>query len=77
MSGTVLPPWTLPRSNTEKSIKLAEYVGCAMNRTTDVVKCLRKRPAKQLVEAQKNFMVSLGMVSTGNWSDGIHLECDQ
>lgn len=56
LSGTALPPWTLPQKNTEKSIRLSALVGCPINSTRDMVKCLRKRPAHQLVHAMTNFL---------------------
>lgn len=59
LSGTALPPWTLPQKNTEKSIRLSALVGCPINSTRDMVKCLRKRPAHQLVHAMTNFLVNL------------------
>ncbi|KAK7575719.1 hypothetical protein V9T40_012005 [Parthenolecanium corni] len=54
-SGSVLPPWTLSRNNTEKSIHLAALVGCPTTTTRDAVKCLRKRPARQIVQLVEFF----------------------
>ncbi|XKL63065.1 hypothetical protein PGB90_005429 [Kerria lacca] len=54
-SGSVLPPWTLSKNNTEKSIYLASLVGCPTDVSTDMVKCLQKRPAEQIIETAKIF----------------------
>ncbi|KAK7592872.1 hypothetical protein V9T40_007624 [Parthenolecanium corni] len=54
-SGSVLPPWTLSRNNTEKSIHLAALVGCPTTTTRDAVKCLRRRPGRQIVKMVEFF----------------------
>lgn len=58
-SGSVLPPWTLSRNNTEKSIHLAALVGCPTTTTRDAVKCLRRRPGRQILKAVEFFQVNL------------------
>lgn len=56
-SGSVLPPWTLSKRNTERSIHLAALLGCPTNTTRDAVTCLTKRPARQILQAAVTFQV--------------------
>ncbi|KAK7575720.1 hypothetical protein V9T40_012006 [Parthenolecanium corni] len=54
-SGSVLPPWTLPRNNTDRSLHLAALVGCPNNSTGEMVRCLRRRPARHILAAAVYF----------------------
>lgn len=54
-SGSVLPPWALPKNNTEKSIHTAALAGCPTENMEEMVLCLQKRPGRQIVEIARYF----------------------
>lgn len=56
-SGTILNPWVLNEEPLAKARKLATLVGCNSKDTKTLVKCLRYRPARQIVQAVKEFLV--------------------
>ncbi|KAL0280380.1 UNVERIFIED_CONTAM: hypothetical protein PYX00_001684 [Menopon gallinae] len=54
-SGSVLCPWAFQRDGVEKAKKLATNLGCPISDSKTMVKCLRRRPARKIVEQQKSF----------------------
>ncbi|KAG8239169.1 hypothetical protein J437_LFUL018574 [Ladona fulva] len=60
MSGTALCPWALVEKPKEKALKLAAIVGCPTNiNSYELLKCLRHRPAADLVSAMSHFQIWL------------------
>lgn len=57
-SGSVLSPWVLSENNLRKAHKLADNVGCDSDNTEMMLKCLRQRPANEIVEQIGDFLVS-------------------
>lgn len=58
MSGCMLNSWVLMEKPLERAVELGSIVGCESDTTQGLVDCLRKRPAKQIVSAVRNFQVS-------------------
>ncbi|KAL1129037.1 hypothetical protein AAG570_013569 [Ranatra chinensis] len=56
MSGSALSPWALKENPRENTLKIAAELGCPTNDTRLVIKCLRKRPAHQIVAMTEMFM---------------------
>lgn len=56
-SGSTLVPWAITEGAKEKSDKLVSLVGCEAPDHKDILKCLKSRPARQLVEMTKHFQV--------------------
>ncbi|XP_049937818.1 venom carboxylesterase-6-like isoform X1 [Schistocerca serialis cubense] len=56
-SGSSLVPWAITEGSREKSDKLVSLVGCEAAAHKDILKCLKSRPARQLVEMTKHFQV--------------------
>jgi len=54
-SGSALSPWALVRNGVERTQKLAEYLGCPTTDTKTLAKCLRRRPARQIVAQVRNL----------------------
>jgi carboxylesterase type B len=56
-SGTALDPWVMQRKPVEKFIKVAEILGCGDKDTVhkDIVKCLKTKPAADIVRTVKEF----------------------
>lgn len=57
MSGTALMPWTQAENSRVKAFKLGEIFGCPTNASSELVQCLKTKPAHSIVQAQKHFMV--------------------
>ncbi|XP_073981925.1 venom carboxylesterase-6-like [Rhodnius prolixus] len=55
-SGSALCPWAQMENAREKTLKLAAYLGCPVNESHLLLKCLRDRPASRIVWATKLFM---------------------
>ncbi|XP_058800335.1 venom carboxylesterase-6-like isoform X3 [Phymastichus coffea] len=55
-SGTALQCWAQTEKPLEKAMKLGILMGCPTESTKEMIKCLRQRPAKAIVEAVKDFM---------------------
>lgn len=45
----------------EQTKKVASIVGCPTNDNKAMVSCLRKKPARQLVESVKQFQVGISI----------------
>lgn len=60
MSGSALCPWTQTERAAEKAKILAAALGCPVEPSTELVRCLRKRPARRIVRLLSTplFMVS-------------------
>lgn len=58
LSGTALVPWAQAEQSRKKAIKLAELVKCNTTDIRQMIQCLREKPARSLLEAQKKFAVS-------------------
>ncbi|KAK4881072.1 hypothetical protein RN001_004391 [Aquatica leii] len=55
-SGCVLNPWVLVERSLEKSQTLAASLNCPTNNTMDMIKCLKGKPAYDIVKSVKLFM---------------------
>ncbi|XP_044763428.1 venom carboxylesterase-6-like isoform X2 [Coccinella septempunctata] len=55
MSGCMLNPWVLMENPLERAVELGSMVGCDSKTTQSLVDCLRRRPAKQIVQAVGKF----------------------
>ncbi|GJQ74843.1 Est-6 [Trypoxylus dichotomus] len=58
-SGTALNSWVLVENSLEKAKKLGSLVGCKFNESRTFVDCLKTRPARQIVDSVKYFLVWL------------------
>lgn len=56
-SGTALVCWAQTENPLEKAKKLGALMGCPTDSPKDMVKCLKSRPGRVLVQATENFMV--------------------
>uniref|UniRef100_A0A1B6DY64 Carboxylic ester hydrolase n=1 Tax=Clastoptera arizonana TaxID=38151 RepID=A0A1B6DY64_9HEMI len=56
LSGTALCPWTLMDKGQEKAFQLGSNLGCSTQNSTSLLRCLRKRPAVQIVAQVKEFL---------------------
>ncbi|XP_015121789.1 venom carboxylesterase-6 [Diachasma alloeum] len=56
-SGNALNPWAITENAPEKAKKLASIVGCPTADATEMVKCLKSRPARQIARTDMDFMV--------------------
>lgn len=54
-SGCALNPWVMAENPLEKAKILAGYVGCTMTNTTELVACLKDKPAEDIVRAVGHF----------------------
>ncbi|XP_065211478.1 esterase FE4-like isoform X2 [Planococcus citri] len=55
-SGCTLVSWAQPKNVPEKSKRLANLLGCPTHCTKQMLKCLKARPARRIVESVKEFM---------------------
>ena len=60
-SGTVLNCWAQTENSLEKAKRLGVLMGCPTDSTKEMVKCLKSRPGRSIVQAVKNFMVRIYM----------------
>lgn len=58
-SGTTFDCWTQAENSLEKTKKLSALMGCPTTTSRDMISCLRYRPARTIVQATSEFMVSL------------------
>lgn len=56
-SGVSLNPWVISENAKEKAYKMGALLGCSTSNSKHLLKCLKRRPAKQIVEAVKHFQV--------------------
>ena len=58
ISGTATCPWALVDNAKERATTYANSLGCdTSNGTTETVKCLKKKPAEDLMKAVEQFLV--------------------
>lgn len=57
MSGTALNPWAMAHDSRKNAIKLANMFDCPTDNSWLMIECLKKVPTKELVLAEKKFMV--------------------
>lgn len=57
-SGTAFDCWTQTENALEKTKKLSALMGCPTTTSRDMIRCLRYRPARAIVQATSEFMVS-------------------
>ncbi|XP_011870237.1 PREDICTED: venom carboxylesterase-6-like isoform X2 [Vollenhovia emeryi] len=55
-SGTALDCWPQTENSLEKAKKLSALMGCPTANTRDMIRCLRYRPAREIVQATSEFM---------------------
>ncbi|XP_029158905.1 venom carboxylesterase-6-like [Nylanderia fulva] len=55
-SGTTFNCWTKADNSLEKTKKLSALMGCPTTSSRDMIKCLRYRPARTIVQATSKFM---------------------
>lgn len=60
--GSALCPWAQGENSREKTMKIADYLGCPTDDSFLTVECLQDRPASRIVGAVKMFMVILNKV---------------
>lgn len=57
VSGTAFDCWTQAENSTQKAKQLGALMGCPTNNVRDMVRCLRYRPGRVMVQALGEFMV--------------------
>lgn len=74
-SGSTLDPWVLMENAREKTYKVADLVGCPTGSSEEVLKCLKSKPARHIVQSVREFQPWLynpfspfGAVADGQWS---------
>ncbi|KAL0131422.1 hypothetical protein PUN28_002745 [Cardiocondyla obscurior] len=55
-SGTAFNSWTQTENSLEKAKKLSALLGCPTTSSRDMIRCLRYRPARTVVQATAEFM---------------------
>lgn len=58
-SGTAFDCWTQTEKSLEKAKKLSALMGCPTTTSREMIRCLRYRPIRALVQATSKFMVRL------------------
>ena len=58
-SGTAFDCWTQAENSLEKAKKLGALMGCPTISSRDMIRCLRYRPARAIVQTTSEFMVKL------------------
>jgi len=58
-SGTAFDCWAQADNSLEKAKKLSALMGCSTTSSRDMIRCLRYRPARAMVQATSEFMVRL------------------
>ncbi|KAG7188023.1 hypothetical protein KM043_015769 [Ampulex compressa] len=56
ISGTTLNCWTQMENGLEKAKKISALMGCPTTNTREMIRCLRYRPGRTLVQAVSEFM---------------------
>ncbi|XP_043273322.1 uncharacterized protein [Venturia canescens] len=56
MSGTAFNCWTQIENSAEKAKKLGSILGCPSENNVALVKCLQERPARNIIQADGDFM---------------------
>lgn len=69
MSGSVLCPWAKAEAAREKAFRLGEMLGCEVTNSAELISCLEKRPAFQIVDTTRVFQVSHSCVAVGLTED--------
>lgn len=59
ISGTAFNCWGQTENSLEKAKKLGALMGCPTGNTREMVRCLRYRPSKTVVQALGNYMVGI------------------
>lgn len=74
-SGCALNPWVLMENARERTKKLADSVGCPTDTSEEILKCLKSKPARHIVQAVNHFQPWLynpfspfGVVVDGQWA---------
>lgn len=57
LSGTTLNSWVQMENGDEKAKKLGALLGCPTHSNEEMIKCLRTRPGRTVVDAVKHFLV--------------------
>lgn len=57
MSGVVLNPWAVAENLKEKTIAIANDLGCPVNDSLVMIDCMRNRPADHIISISKKFWV--------------------
>lgn len=57
ISSTALMPWAQAKDSRNKAFRVGKLVNCTTSDTQEMIRCLRSKPARTLVEAQPKFMV--------------------
>lgn len=57
ISGTALNCWTQTENSLEKAKQVGAFMGCPTRNVKEMIRCLRYRPARAIVETLANFMV--------------------
>ncbi|KAG5320866.1 EST6 protein, partial [Acromyrmex heyeri] len=55
-SGTAFDCWTQAENSKEKAKKLSALMGCPTTSSRDMIRCLRHRPSRAMVQATSEFM---------------------
>ncbi|KAG5329496.1 EST6 protein, partial [Acromyrmex charruanus] len=55
-SGTAFDCWTQAENSKEKAKKLSALMGCPTTSSRDMIRCLRHRPSRAIVQATSEFM---------------------
>jgi bile salt-stimulated lipase len=55
-SGTALCPWVLMENPLDKTKRIASKLGCPSGETSEMVDCLRQKPAEEIVSCVKEFL---------------------
>ncbi|XP_011707089.1 PREDICTED: venom carboxylesterase-6-like, partial [Wasmannia auropunctata] len=55
-SGTTFNCWTQTENSLEKAKKLSALMGCPTTSSREMIRCLRYRPARAMVQATSEFM---------------------
>ena len=56
-SGTALCPWALTKSPATYLKKLAEHLGCPLENSGEILRCLRDKSVRSLLSAQMHLAV--------------------
>ncbi|KAG6796126.1 juvenile hormone esterase precursor [Apis mellifera caucasica] len=56
ISGTALNCWTQTENSLEKAKQVGAFMGCPTRNVKEMIRCLRYRPARAIVETLANFM---------------------
>ncbi|KAH8419064.1 hypothetical protein KR222_003238, partial [Zaprionus bogoriensis] len=58
MSGNALSPWVVQKGGRRRAVELGRIVGCGLlNNSEELKKCLKEKPASEIVSAVRQFLV--------------------